>query len=99
MSTKPERALKAISRQGLRVHKEGPVYKVSRDHYPEAPAARVLLPEGFELDGKALAQLCAFAGTTHPAGGRVCHACATPDVHAGSLVRVGADRVVVNPFG
>lgn len=83
------RVMRALARKGLLVRKEGPVYSVSHPQFNQLPA-RVLLPEGFPLDSKALSQLCAFAGVTHPAGGRVCAACATPDFHAGSLVPVGA---------
>ncbi|MGE3675312.1 MAG: RtcB family protein [Polyangiaceae bacterium] len=83
------RVLRALARQGLLVRKEGPVFSVCHPQHNTEPA-RVLLPEGFPLDGKALLQLCAFAGVKHPLGGAVCAACATPDFHAGSLVPVGA---------
>jgi tRNA-splicing ligase RtcB len=89
MPTHLDRALKALAREGFSVHKDGPVFSVAhRDHGDLR--ARVLLPEGFDLDKKALAQLCAFAGASHPAGGRVYEACATPDFHPGALVPVGA---------
>jgi tRNA-splicing ligase RtcB len=84
-----ERVLRALARDGFSVLKDGSVFSVThRDHGDLR--ARVLLPEGFALDKKALAQLCAFAGASHPAGGRVCAACATPDFHPGALVPVGA---------
>lgn len=89
MSRTLTRVLAALARRGLSVEKEGPVYSVTRTGHRD-PGARVLLPEGFPLDHKALSQLVAFAGVTHPAGGRVCAACATPDFHPGSLVPVGA---------
>jgi tRNA-splicing ligase RtcB len=85
-----DRVLKALARHGLLVRKEGPVFQVSHQQSKSSEPARVLLPVGFPLDKKALLQLCAFAGVAHPAGGRVCAACATPDFHAGALVPVGS---------
>jgi tRNA-splicing ligase RtcB len=90
MPKKLARVLRALSRNGLLVREEGPVFCVSRQGAPDVPEARVLLPQGFPLDRKALLQLTAFAGVSHPAGGEVCAVCATPDFHAGSLVPVGS---------
>ena len=90
MSNQLARVFRALARSGLLVREEGPVFCVSRPDAPDAPEARVLLPRGFRLDRKALSQLAAFAGVSHPAGGKVCAACATPDLHAGALVPVGA---------
>ena len=85
------RIIRALARQGLDISKEGPVYRVRRHGAgPDVPTAEVLLPEGFPLEGKALAQLTRFAGVEHPEGGRVCRACATPDFHPGALVPVGS---------
>ena len=85
------RIIRALARQGLQISKRGPVYRVRRhDAASDVPTAEVLLPEGFPLEGKALAQLTRFAGVQHPDGGRVCRACATPDFHPGSLVPVGS---------
>lgn len=85
-----KRVLGVLAKHGLQVSKEGPVYSVSHRDRQDVGPARVLLPEGFDLDKKALLQLCGFAGVSHPDGGRVCVACATPDFHAGSLVPVGS---------
>ena len=90
MSTNLVRVLRALARRGLSVVREGPLYCVRSIHHPNAPTAHVLLPLGFELDGKALGQLAALAGVTHPAGGSVERVLASPDFHAGSLVPVGA---------
>lgn len=85
------RIIRALARQGLQISKQGPIYRVRRlDAASDVPTAEVLLPEGFPLEGKALAQLTRFAGVQHPDGGRVCRACATPDFHPGSLVPVGS---------
>ncbi|MEM6995384.1 MAG: RtcB family protein [Myxococcota bacterium] len=78
-----------MARQGLEISKAGPVYRVKK-RGSDAPEAEVLLPDGFPLEGKALAQLANFADVRHPGGGRVCAACATPDFHPGALVPVGA---------
>lgn len=90
MSKNLVRVLRALARRGLSVVRDGPVYCVRSVHYPQAPTAHVLLPLGFELDGKALAQLAALAGVSHPAGGSVQRVLASPDFHAGSLVPVGS---------
>lgn len=85
------RIQRALARQGLEITQEGSVYRVkSTTAEPDAPVAEVLLPVGFPLEGKALAQLSRFAAVRHPSGGSVCHACATPDIHPGTLVPVGA---------
>ena len=83
------RIQRALARQGLEITQQGSIYRVERAG-SDGPAAEVLLPEGFPLEGKALAQLARFAAVKHSAGGRVCQACATPDFHPGSLVPVGA---------
>ena len=85
-----ERIFKALAREGLHVEKRDLVYRVRLPDVPDAPVAEVLLPEGFALEKKALAQLAGFASARHPGGGRVCAAFATPDFHPGTLVPVGA---------
>ncbi|HWN68244.1 MAG TPA: RtcB family protein [Haliangium sp.] len=85
-----ERIFKALAREGLHVEKRDLVYRVRQPDVPDAPVAEVLLPEGFALEKKALAQLAGFASARHPGGGRVCAAFATPDFHPGTLVPVGA---------
>jgi tRNA-splicing ligase RtcB len=84
------RIFKALMRQGLLVDGDGDVYRVRRRDDPSGLAAEVLLPRGFPLEGKALQQLMNFASVSHPAGGAVCKACATPDIHPGDEVPVGA---------
>jgi tRNA-splicing ligase RtcB len=85
------RLIRALAREGLDITQEGAVYRVKRkDAGSDMPVAEVLLPRGFPLEGKALAQLASFAAVRHPSGARVCHACATPDIHPGTLVPVGA---------
>ena len=84
------RIQKALARQGLEITQQGPIYRVKGVTEPHAPVAEVLLPEGFPLEGKALAQLSRFAAVRHPSGASVCHTCATPDIHPGTLVPVGA---------
>jgi len=85
------RIIRALARQGLQISQQGPIYRVRRhETAKDVPTAEVLLPEGFPLQAKALAQLTRFAGVQHPGGGRVCRACATPDFHPGALVPVGS---------
>ncbi len=84
-----DRVFKALARNGLVASKNGPVFRVRLEGENSAPEAEVLLPEGFPLDSKAVAQLAAFAAVRHPAGGKVHAAFATPDFHAGGVVPVG----------
>ena len=77
------RLLRALGRQGLDVTYLNGTYSVCLQNNTDAPLAEVLLPEGFPVEAKALKQLANLANTQHPAGGCVCHACATPDFHPG----------------
>jgi tRNA-splicing ligase RtcB len=80
-----------LAREGLDITSDGAVYRVKRKNAgADLPVAEVLLPEGFPVEGKAFAQLAAFAAVRHPSGAAVCRACATPDIHPGTLVPVGA---------
>ncbi|BCD87879.1 RNA-splicing ligase RtcB [Pseudomonas solani] len=58
--------------------------------------ASILLPESFPIEEKAVLQLLDFAGVSHPEGGEVRCACATPDFHAGSGIPVGS-VIVTSP--
>src|SRR5690606_11995072 len=80
----------ALRREGLHLTTTAHGYRIRRPDRDDVPPAELLLPPEFPLEGKALHQLMAFAGVHHPAGGRVCQVCATPDFHAGHLVPVGA---------
>lgn len=77
------RLVRALAREGLTVSADGPVVTIRLRADPDAPAADILLPEGFPLEGKALRQLAALAGARHPDGGRPSRVCATPDFHPG----------------
>ncbi len=90
MSTRTSRIFAALARQGLDLSTTRHGYRIRRSGRDDIPPAELLLPPDFPLQAKALHQLTAFAGVKHPAGGRVCQVCATPDFHAGSLVPVGA---------
>ena len=89
---KLERVLAALARRGLAVTREGPVWSIraAQPSMPNAVTAEVLLPDGFELSSKAAEQLSRFAAASHPDGGEVLAARATPDFHAGANVPVGA---------
>lgn len=58
--------------------------------------ASILLPEAFPIEEKAVLQLMDFAGVTHPHGGEVKCACATPDFHTGTTIPVGS-IIVTSP--
>lgn len=85
------RRLAALARAGLEVSYEAGSYRVRLQSEPHAPPAEVLLPEGFPVEGKALRQLAQLASARHPAGGTICHVCASPDFHPGdSGVAIGS---------
>lgn len=50
--------------------------------------SKILLPENFEIEEKAIKQLMDFASIEHPDGGHVKCSCATPDFHTGTTVPV-----------
>ena len=80
------RLIKAFAKEGLAVRNEGGLWFVRALNAPaDTPEAKVLLPEGFPVEGKALAQLAKLAATKHPlqavtAKRRVY---ASPDFHPG----------------
>ncbi|KAF3887958.1 MULTISPECIES: RtcB family protein [Nostocales] len=78
-----KRLLQALAKQGLDVSYNNNTYSIRLSNTPDAPVAEVLLPEGFPVEAKALKQLANLASVSHPAGGCVCRACATPDFHPG----------------
>ncbi len=105
MCKKMERAIRALSREGLSVSRDGDIARVRQRAAVHGPTAEVLLPAGHPLDGKALHQLAKFAAVHHPNGGTVRHAFATPDFHPGSTVPVGCvlatspDMVIPDAIG
>ncbi len=52
--------------------------------------SKILLPEDFAIEEKAIQQLMDFAKIQHPDGGHVKCSCATPDFHTGSTIPVGS---------
>src|SRR5690606_4741473 len=89
-SPRLDRVLAALARRGLDVTREGSVWSIRSHDNPDGVAAEVLLPDDFPLSHKAAEQLARFAAASHPEGGRVLAARATPDFHAGARVPVGA---------
>ncbi len=92
-NTQPlNRLLRALHRQGLDVGYQGGVYSLRNlAADPHTPTAQVLLPASFPVEAKALKQLANLAEISHPAGGCVCKACATPDFHPGDAgVAIGS---------
>ncbi|MDZ8108005.1 MAG: RtcB family protein [Nostoc sp. DedQUE12a] len=86
-----KRLLRALGRQGLDVTYNNQTYSVRLANSPGFPVAEVLLPEGFPVEAKALKQLANLASVSHPSGGCVCRACATPDFHPGDAgVAIGS---------
>ena len=90
-SKKLSRLVRALSRQGLNIKYQNSIYSVRLNNSSKGPAAEVLLPEDFPLEGKALKQLANLANISHPEGGRVVKARATPDFHPGDAgVAIGS---------
>ncbi|MBL9103469.1 MAG: RtcB family protein [Myxococcales bacterium] len=86
------RLFTALAREGLDVSLDGRVYSVRlKDGHADDLPAEVLLPEGFAVEAKALRQLAGLAAVRHPAGGKVCRTCASPDFHPGDAgVAIGS---------
>lgn len=78
-----------MASHGILAQRDGNIVRVKSATRNDI-SAEILLPSCFPLEAKAVAQLLAFAGVHHPAGGHVCKACATPDFHPGSTVPVGS---------
>lgn len=83
------RLAKALATHGILSQRDGNIVSV-RSASRQDIRAEILLPASLPLEAKAVAQLLAFAGVSHPSGGHVCKACATPDFHPGSTVPVGS---------
>lgn len=80
------RLQKFFSRHGVRVERHNGAYRLHK----AGAEARVLLPDAFPLEAKAVDQLLNFASVSYPGSDAcVCQACATPDFHPGSLAPVG----------
>ncbi len=91
------RLTKALATHGILATRSGNIVSI-RSAKQHDIAAEILLPASFPLEAKAAMQLLAFAGVSHPAGGHVCKACATPDFHPGASVPVGSILVTSHDF-
>ncbi len=83
------RLIAALRRDGLSVTRQGSTWRISRRDAPDI-TADVLLPDSLPLERRAVQQLMAFAAAGHPDGGCVHRTAATPDLHPGEVVPVGA---------
>ena len=92
-----QRLTKALASQGIIAERTGNIIRVSSATRRDVEA-EILLPQSLPLEAKAISQLLAFAGVSHPGGGHVCRACATPDFHPGSPVPVGSVLVTSHDF-
>ncbi len=85
------RLLRALAKQGLDVSYDDNTYTVRAHHTLDAPAATVILPPDFPIEGKAFQQLAALTTLAHPSGGKVSRTIATPDFHPGDAgVAIGS---------
>ena len=90
MSAHQNRLIRALSKRGLIVTRQATTYTVKLKAAPQAPRAHVLLPDALPVEGNALHQLASLAATSHPDGGRVTRAIATPDFHPGHGIAIGS---------
>jgi tRNA-splicing ligase RtcB/Helicase conserved C-terminal domain len=77
------RLLRALAKQGLEVSYQDQIYTVRSNDGADAPAAEVLLPPDFPIEGKAFKPLASLTTLAHPGGGKVTRTLATPDFHPG----------------
>lgn len=81
------RLAKAFRREGIAIDFADGIYRVTNEH----AGAQILLPAALPLEQKAVRQLLDFASVRSPDDRHgVCHACATPDFHPGSIAPVGS---------
>lgn len=86
-----KRLFAALAKDGLDVSWDAGIYKVRLKSEPNAPIAEIVLPDDFPVEAKALKQLANLAAVSHPDGGKVLRACASPDFHPGdSGVAIGS---------
>jgi tRNA-splicing ligase RtcB (3'-phosphate/5'-hydroxy nucleic acid ligase) len=86
-----QRLLPALAKQGLDVSYDDKIYTIRRQDCPDAPAAEILLPPDFPIEGKAFQQLARLTTLSHPGGGKVTKTFATPDFHPGDTgVAIGS---------
>ena len=52
--------------------------------------SKIMLPDTFEIEEKAISQLLQFSNVSHYSGKRVKCSCATPDFHTGTNIPVGS---------
>jgi tRNA-splicing ligase RtcB (3'-phosphate/5'-hydroxy nucleic acid ligase) len=85
------RLLRALNKQGLDVSYNDQIYTVRLNNCADAPAAEILLPPDFPIEGKAFHQLAQLTTLAHPGGGKVARTFATPDFHPGDTgVAIGS---------
>lgn len=91
MSKTPfKRVQHKLAKSGVHIEREnGNTLSISSIN-SEGLGAKILLPESFVIEEKAIMQLMDFARVSHPDGGEVKCACATPDFHAGTNIPVGS---------
>ncbi len=90
-SKNTHRLLRALAKQGLDVSYDDRTYTVRSNQITDAPAAEVILPPDFPIEGKAFQQLAQLTTLTHPGGGKVARTIATPDFHPGDAgVAIGS---------
>ncbi len=78
-----DRLIKALAREGLKVSREGSIWKVQSLTNSTIPESTVLLPDSLAVESRAFHQLAHLASCHHPLGGQVKKVVASPDFHPG----------------
>lgn len=90
MKTPFKRVQHRLQKIGIHINQEGPNILSVQSLNKEGMESKILLPESFKIEEKAVQQLVSFSNVYHPSGGHIKCACATPDFHTGSPVPVGS---------
>lgn len=78
-----DRLIKALAREGIQVERDGSLWRVRSIADPNAIPCDILLGD-LPVEQKALTQILAVAGLSHPLGGKARRVVGTPDFHPGS---------------
>lgn len=85
-----KRIQQKLQKSGLLINRESPNVLSVKSINDVGLESKILMPDTFPIEEKAIHQLMDFAKIQHPDGGHVKCSCATPDFHTGSTIPVGS---------
>lgn len=85
-----KRIQQKLYKSGLKINRESANVLSIQSVNENNLESKILLPEHFAIEEKAVQQLMNFAKIQHPDGGHVKCSCATPDFHTGKEVPIGS---------